>query len=120
MNSNSFNVVVSREMSFKAKHSHHGMLYEPNHEHTFTVRLTMEGNTNSEGFLCDFRAVKRLFFKLLGNKLHGANLDDWMEYPTSENLAKIIWTEMNFFFPLKSVSVSEKPHSIATYSGTEL
>lgn len=108
---------VSREISFKAMHSHRGMLSEPVHPHEFFVRVTMEGSPNEEGFVCDFRAVKRLFNKLVSQRLEGRNLDDFFEFATSENLAVWIWEQLDTFFPLYSVEVREKPHSSAVYFG---
>ena len=106
---------VSREMSFVASHSHHGMLREPQHAHEFRVVVTMEGAPNEEGFICDFRAVKRTFNRLV--KLDGQDLDTLFEFPTSEVLARHIWHKLEPHFPLYSVEVKEKAHSAATYFG---
>jgi 6-pyruvoyltetrahydropterin/6-carboxytetrahydropterin synthase len=95
------------------------MLSEPNHEHEFKVVITMDGALNEEGFICDFRAVKRLFKRLIGSRLEGTNLDDRFAFPTSENLAVWIWRELDRFFPLYSIEVREKPHSGAVYYGPE-
>jgi 6-pyruvoyltetrahydropterin/6-carboxytetrahydropterin synthase len=110
-------MLVSREISFDAFHSHHGMMSEPVHRHTFVVRLTMKGEPNEEGFVCDFRAVKRLFRRLIASRLEGRNLDDLFEFATSENLAAWVWNKLDPFFPLHSVEVREKPHSCAVYFG---
>lgn len=110
---------VSREIGFKASHSHHGMMYEPVHPHEFTVRITMEGELNEEGFICDFRAVKRLFNRLVTKELSGVNLDTIFEFATSENLAAWIWKKLDPFFPLYSIEVREKPHSSAVYFGPQ-
>jgi 6-pyruvoyltetrahydropterin/6-carboxytetrahydropterin synthase len=112
-------MLVSREVTFSALHSHHGMMSEPVHPHNFTVRITMQGNPNEEGFVCDFRAVKRLFRRLVTSELEGRNLDDFFEYATSENLAVWIWQKLEPFFPLYSIEVREKPHSCAVYFGPQ-
>ena len=108
---------VSREIGFQASHSHHGMMYEALHPHDFVVRITMEGPLNEEGFICDFRAVKRLFNHLVAKELQGTNLDHRFEFATSENMAIWIWGKLVPFFPLYSIEVREKPHSGATYFG---
>jgi len=110
-------MLVRREISFRAFHSHKGMLTEPVHSHEFTVSITMKGEPNEEGFVCDFRAVKRIFRKTVVQKLEGRNLDDFFEYATSENLAQWVWTQLTPFFPLYSIEVREKPHSSAFYFG---
>lgn len=110
-------MLVSREITFRARHSHHGMLSEPNHGHEFTVKIVLQGEPNEEAFLVDFRAVKRTFNRLVGNKLEGKNLDDLFPYPTAEALAQYVWTQLADFFPLHAIEVREKPHSAATYFG---
>ena len=72
-----------------------------------------------EGFVVDFRAVKRLFLWLVTAELEGKDLDGIFEYPTAENLSKWIWAKLTAFFPLYSVEVREKPHSSAIYFGKD-
>lgn len=110
-------MLVSREIGFKAQHSHRGMLLEPKHGHDYVCRLIMHGEANEEGFVCDFRAVKRIFKRVVASRLEGADLDSLLEYPTSENLAAWIWKELEPFFPLHSVELREKPHSAVIYFG---
>lgn len=90
---------------------------EPVHPHTFVVRITMRGDANEEGFVVDFRAVKRLFRRLITQELQGKNLDELFEYATSENLAAWVWEKLEPFYPLYSIEVREKPHSCAIYFG---
>ena len=110
-------MLVSRSIGFRAFHSHKGMLSEPHHPHEFTVTLTMEGVPNEEGFVVDFRAVKRTFRRVVAKTLEGSDLDVRFAFPTSENLAVWVWDQMIPFFPLHSVEVREKPHSAALYFG---
>lgn len=108
---------VSREIGFFARHSHRGMLLEPKHSHEYVCRITLEGEPNEEGFVCDFRAVKRIFKRVVATRLEGSDLDSLLEFPTSENLARWIWTELEPFFPLHSIELREKPHSAVVYLG---
>lgn len=110
-------MVVSREIEFRAFHSHHGMLSEPVHPHDFKVRVSLKGEANEEGFIADFRAVKRLFRRIIVQELEGKNLDDYFEYATSENLAVWVWKKLEPFFPLYCIEVREKAHSSAFYYG---
>ncbi|MFM8315611.1 MAG: 6-pyruvoyl trahydropterin synthase family protein [Deltaproteobacteria bacterium] len=112
-------MVVSREVSFLAYHSHRGMLFEPNHPHEFFVVIGIEADCNEEGFVCDYRAVKRTFNRVIKSKVQGKNLDLMFEYPTSEKLAHWIWDELKVFYPLSFIEVREKPHSKAVYRGNE-
>lgn len=108
---------VSREITFRARHSHRGMLYEPSHEHEFRVTLTVEAPLNEEGFVVDFRAVKRTFRRIVARQLEGADLDRVFPFPTAEAMAVYVWDAMQKFYPLHSVEVREKPHSTAVYYG---
>ena len=94
------------------------MLSEPKHDHDYKVRIVMEGEPNEEGFIVDFRAVKRIFKRVAGNFLEERDLDTILEYPTAENLAAWIWEKLIPFFPLHAIEVREKPHSMAFYQGT--
>ncbi|MBI4403285.1 MAG: 6-carboxytetrahydropterin synthase [Deltaproteobacteria bacterium] len=111
-------MLVTREVSFRARHSHKGMILEPEHEHEFTVLITIKGEPNEEGFIVDFRAIKRLFLRAIA-ELEGKNLDTIFEYPTSENLAVWIGERLAPFFPLHLVEVREKPHSRVIFSRRE-
>jgi len=112
-------MLVSREVGFHAFHSHKGMLSEPSHDHEFKVVLWMEGEVNEEGFVCDFRAVKRIFNNVVKSELEGKDLDLLFDYPTAESLAIWIWEKMAPFFPMNSIEVKEKPHSRAVYYGPD-
>ena len=108
---------VSREIGFHAVHSHHGMITESKHGHDYKVVLTFEGEPNEEGFVCDFRAIKRMFKRLVAEPLDGGDLDGLFEFPTAESLAIWIWNRLQIYFPLFYVEVKEKPHSSAVYFG---
>lgn len=95
------------------------MLFEPVHEHEFHVVVGIRAPVNEEGFVCDYRAVKRTFKKVIADELTGKNLDDYFEYATSENLAAWVWTRLEKFYPLYSIEVREKPHSRAIYYGLQ-
>ncbi len=113
------NVILSRELSFKAYHSHKGMMYEPHHSHVFKVVVSIHGEINEEGFTCDFRAIKRIVNKVVIKKLDNADLDHIFMYATSENLAVWIWKRLEKFFPLYSIEVHEKEHSKVVFFGNK-
>lgn len=110
-------MIVSREVGFRAFHSHHGMLLEPPHGHDYKVKIVMDAAVNEEGFVCDFRAVKRTFKRVVGKELESRNLDELFEYPTAENLVVWIWDRLAPFYPLHSLELREKAHSAVTYFG---
>src|SRR5947209_8430338 len=106
-------MIVSREVGFHAFHSHRGMLSEPKHDHHYKVNIIMEGEPNEEGFVVDFRAVKRIFKRVVAAELDEKDLDTLFPYPTAEVLADWIADRMAQFFPVVAVEVREKPHSVA-------
>ena len=59
----------------------------------------MEGEPNEEGFIVDFRAVKRIFKRVAGNFLRKGISFRFFEYPTAENLAAWLWDRLIPFFP---------------------
>jgi 6-pyruvoyl-tetrahydropterin synthase len=83
------------------------------------VRITMIGEPNEEGFVCDFRAVKRLFKRVVVCDLEEKNLDELFEFPTAENLVQWIWARLIPFFPLYSLELREKSHSSVVYRGPD-
>jgi 6-pyruvoyl-tetrahydropterin synthase len=110
-------VVVFRELQFRAIHSHHGMMSEPPHSHDFRLVGGIEGGLNEEGFVCDFRAVKRLVQRVVIRELEGKELDSMFEYATSENLALWAWDRLSPYYNLHSIEIWEKPHSRVAYYG---
>lgn len=112
-------MIASREVGFKSFHSHHGMLLEPLHGHDYKVKIIMQGPPNEEGFVCDFRAVKRTFKRVVGVHLEQRNLDELFEFPTAENLVVWIWEKLAPFYPLHSLELREKEHSVVVYAGPQ-
>lgn len=110
-------MIVYREVGFRALHSHHGMMVEVTHPHNFKVVVGIRGEPNEEGFVCDFRAVKRIMKRLVVDTLEGTDLDKLFDYATSENLAVWVWNRLEPFYPLASVEILEKPHSKVIYYG---
>src|SRR4051812_7771637 len=95
------------------------MLLEPLHSHEFKLAITLRGEPNEEGFVCDFRALKRIFGRAVGRELENRNLDELFEFPTSELMVAWIWNKLSLFFPLYRLELREKPHSSVVYYGPE-
>jgi len=91
------------------------------HGHTWKVELCLQGaGTNEDGFLCDFRDVKRSLSEMLDIFDH-SYVNDVKPFdkinPTAENLAFYIFTEMKKqFSELKEVVVWESEDARAVYS----
>lgn len=123
------------EENFAAAHAlrHYEGKCERVHGHNFNVSITVEGNklkAQSE-ILIDFKILKNLLKQALEQVDHSF-LNEKEPFdalnPSSENLARYIWTLMSTALKncpeannisLYSVSISEKPGQTAIYLGSE-
>jgi len=67
------------------------------HGHTFHVTIKIEGDLNSENdFVIDFFDIDSIFNELIYNALDHRYLNEikGLESPTTENLAKWIWSTL--------------------------
>ena len=90
------------------------------HGHSFQLKLTVEGDApEPEGWVMDFSELKALFAPLL-EQLDHHYLNDipGLENPTSENIARWIWQNLQPTVPqLSSVEVRETCTSGCIYRG---
>ena len=79
------------------------------HGHNWIVTVTCQSDKlNADGMVLDFTHIKKIV-----NKLDHANLNDFVEQPTAENLAKWIYDQI----PLCSkVEIQEAEGNIACYT----
>ena len=86
------------------------------HGHTFLVTLILEGSVLKDGILVDFGEVKSWLKSILDNRFDHRDLNDVLEMPTAELIAKMIYDTIKIVFPmLKSVSVKEGEGGEASY-----
>lgn len=111
---------ISKEFSFDASHQLLGLL--PGHKcmrlhgHTYTVIVELRSQVlNSVGFVTDYNLLDPMK-KYIDNYFDHRHLNDVMEQPTAENLAKFLYEMFKPAFPqLYSVTVKETPKTAATY-----
>ncbi len=91
------------------------------HGHSFTIELHVSGEVNDvTGWVMDFADISKAF-KPLYERLDHHYLNDikGLENPTSENLARWIWQELEPNLPLlTSVVVKETCTAGCIYTGT--
>lgn len=90
------------------------------HGHTFTVEVHVGGDVDAErGWVIDFGDLKRLARPVVDSLDH-AYLNDipGLENPTSENIARWLWSRLLPDLPgLARIVVRESPTSGAVYTG---
>ncbi len=90
------------------------------HGHSFRVRLYIAGPVGDQsGWVLDFGDIKRVFAPILERLDHYyLNEIPGLENPTSENLARWIWTQTRLLLPsLNAVEVHETCSSGCIYRG---
>lgn len=92
------------------------------HGHTFKVIIYVEGKVDPDtGWVIDFAEIKCAFQPFLQQLDHTLiNNIEGLQNPTSENLAKWIWTKTKPALPgLSRIIVQENPTCGAIYYGDE-
>ncbi len=113
---------LSIESHFSA--AHHLLNYEGKceniHGHNWKVEIFIEGNElDKSGMLIDFKILKK-HLNLVLEKLDHKDLNNLEEFkntsPSSENIAKFIYSQLKETFPgLKKVTVWETEKAKASY-----
>lgn len=111
---------LSVRVSFRASHSVKiNNKREDHHTHRFQVELTIEGEPTPD-IIVDFLEVDRIAKEKIVSLFHQKNLNDFMENPTAENIAKKIFqlvepelSDKNY--KLVAVKVWESPRYSVEY-----
>lgn len=115
-------MLVSRDFKFDSAHflpKYHGKC-ERLHGHTYRLRVTLEGEPDSEGMVCDFAEIKKVVKERVLADLDHNNLNDVMENPSAENIAVWIWEKLQGQFgeaKLYEVKVWETENCFVSYRG---
>ena len=90
------------------------------HGHSFRVEIHIEGPVHSHsGWVMDFADIDKAF-QPLHNQLDHKYLNDieGLDNPTSENIARWIWSRLHLTLPqLSKLIVQESPESGCIYRG---
>lgn len=110
-------VYLTQKGSFTASHGHDGTLAEGTHAHRFVYEVTFYGPLNKEGYLLDFREVKKALSSIV-SPLKGKDLNKLFTNPTTETLCLWIYAEVTKKLPhLHSVKLAEAPDRWIVYKG---
>jgi len=117
---------IFKEITFEAAHrlAHlpKGHKCERLHGHSFRVRIHVRGQVDPQlGWVVDFGDIKKAFEPIYDQlDHHYLNEIDGLENPTSEVLARWIWTRLKPRLPgLSKILVGETCTSGCIYEGTD-
>ena len=89
------------------------------HGHNYKFFVTVEGEVDpSTGMIADFGVIKDLVGEVILSKADHRNLNDVLDNPTAENIARWIWEVLAPRLPgLCEVRLFEIPGCCVTYRG---
>ncbi len=89
------------------------------HGHNYRFLVGLEGDVDPRtGMIADFGEVKRIVQEQILARVDHRNLNDVLENPTAENIARWIWEALQDHVPgLAEVRLYEIPDSCVTYRG---
>jgi 6-pyruvoyltetrahydropterin/6-carboxytetrahydropterin synthase len=90
------------------------------HGHNYRFFVALEGEVDPRtGMIADFGEVKRIVQEQVLARVDHQNLNDVLENPTAENIARWIWEALEPHVPgLAEIRLYEIPDSCVTYRGT--
>ncbi len=110
---------ISKEFTFDAAHKlpEYKGKCEALHGHTYGLRVTLQGDPGPSGMVFDFVELKALVEERVLNVVDHSYLNDTLDQPTAENLARWVWERLSDL-PLSEVRIWETPTSFVTYEGS--
>lgn len=89
------------------------------HGHNYRFFVGIEGDVDpGSGMIADFGDVKRIVQEHVLARVDHQNLNDVLDNPTAENIARWIWEALDGKLPgLREVRLYELPDSCVTYRG---
>jgi 6-pyruvoyltetrahydropterin/6-carboxytetrahydropterin synthase len=89
------------------------------HGHNYKFFVTVEGDVDpATGMIADFGRIKDVVSEAVLSRVDHRNLNDVLENPTAENIARWIWETLAPLMPgLTEVRLFEIPDCCVTYRG---
>ncbi len=110
---------LSKEFKFDSAHylkDYHGKC-ERLHGHTYRMLVTIEGPVQANGLVMDFVEIKRIVKEKIIEKFDHANINDFLEHSTAENMCIYAWEQLKDDLPLVEIRIWETDTSCAIYEG---
>ncbi|MFH1012660.1 MAG: 6-carboxytetrahydropterin synthase QueD [Candidatus Peregrinibacteria bacterium] len=89
-------MLVGKEFTFDSAHflpQYYGKC-ERMHGHTYRLRVTVDGRMGENGLVIDFVVLKKIIKEQVLDKLDHQVLNDIIQIPSCENIAKWIWDKL--------------------------
>ena len=116
-------MIVAREFQFDAAHHlpRHPGRCRNLHGHTYRVQVVCEGPVDPDsGMVVDFAEIRRVVEERVLSRVDHANLNDVLENPTAEWIARWIWHQLDGQgLPLKEIRLFETPTCFVVYAGED-
>ncbi|HTN50892.1 MAG TPA: 6-carboxytetrahydropterin synthase QueD [Anaeromyxobacter sp.] len=89
------------------------------HGHNYVFFVAIEGEVDPRGgMIADFGDIKRVVQEQVLEKVDHRDLNDVLDNPTAENIARWIWEALERRLPgLAEIRLFEMPDSCVTYRG---
>jgi len=114
-------MLVSKEFIFHAAHylpQYHGKC-ERLHGHSYRLRITVAGEPDVEGMICDFGEMKKIVKRQVIDRLDHTLVNDLIPNPTAELMTWWMWTELEHELPLAEVRLWETADNIAVLTAAD-
>ena len=97
----------------------------PGHGHNYVLYVSMEGDLDEYGMVLNLSDVKQVIKQEVTSQLDFSYLNQaWEEFqqtlPTTENIARVIWTRLAPHLPIARIQLFEHPELWADYEGNNM
>jgi len=91
-------IIIGKHFEFEASHK----LPDKNiygkcknqHGHTYKLTVEFSGEVTNDGWVCNFSELKEAVNKVVIERYDHANLNDYFDLPTAENILKRIYSDL--------------------------
>jgi 6-pyruvoyltetrahydropterin/6-carboxytetrahydropterin synthase len=114
-------MMVTKTFGFEAAHkleNYNGKCANL-HGHSYSLHVSVKGNVDSNGFVMDFCDLKAIVDKKVISKLDHSYLNEIINQPTAENIAKWSWNQLKDIPGLHEIKLWETEKSYVTYNGKD-
>lgn len=92
---------------------------EPVHGHSWRLEVTLEGPVRPDGMVYDFVALRRLVEDRVLSRVRSRHLNDLLDNPSAECVARWIWDRLAPDLPLVEIRLWEGPDGYVSCRGDE-